>query len=68
MQRQLTEPAGRPVSGACDAPGAPWALEATVALVFAQALPGGVELGPDESNSYAEWLARQPGAESHADI
>ena len=26
------------------------------ALVFAQALPGGVEPGPDESRSYAEWL------------
>jgi len=32
------------------------ALEATAALVFAQALPGGVEPGPDESRSYAEWL------------
>jgi hypothetical protein len=44
------------------------ALEATAALVFAQALPGDVELGSDESRSYAEWLAREPGAESHADI
>ena len=42
-------------------------LEATAALVFAQALPGGVELGPDESRSYAEWLGRRPGAESDAD-
>jgi hypothetical protein len=32
------------------------ALEAAAALVFAQALPGGVEPGPDESRSYAEWL------------
>jgi hypothetical protein len=32
------------------------ALEATAALVFAQALPGGVHPGPDESRSYAEWL------------
>ena len=32
------------------------ALEATAALVFAQALPGGAEPGPDESRSYAEWL------------
>ena len=32
------------------------ALQATAALVFAQALPGGVEPGPDESRSYAEWL------------
>jgi hypothetical protein len=31
-------------------------LEATAALVFARALPGGVEPGPDESRSYAEWL------------
>jgi hypothetical protein len=31
-------------------------LEATAALVFAQAVPGGVELGPDNSTSYAEWL------------
>jgi hypothetical protein len=31
-------------------------LEATAALVFAQALPGGVEPGTDESRSYAEWL------------
>jgi hypothetical protein len=31
-------------------------LEATAALVFAQALPGGMEPGPDESRSYAEWL------------
>jgi hypothetical protein len=32
------------------------ALQATAALVFAQALPGGVQPGPDESRSYAEWL------------
>ena len=36
-------------------------LEATAALVFALALPGGVEPGPDESRSYAEWLGRRPG-------
>jgi hypothetical protein len=29
-------------------------LQATIALVFAQALPAGVEPGPDESRSYAE--------------
>ena len=40
-------------------------LEATAALVFAHALPGGVEPGPDESRSYAEWLGQRPGAESH---
>jgi hypothetical protein len=32
------------------------ALEATAALVFAQALPAGMQPGPDESRSYAEWL------------
>jgi len=42
-------------------------LEATAALVFALALPGGVEPGPDDSRSYAEWLGRRPGAESDAD-
>jgi hypothetical protein len=41
-------------------------LEATAALVFAQALPGGMEPGPDESRSYAEWLCWQPSAESGA--
>jgi hypothetical protein len=42
-------------------------LEATAALVFAQALPGGVAPGPDDSRSYAGWLSRRPGAESDAD-
>jgi hypothetical protein len=42
-------------------------LEATAALVFAQALPGGVEPRPDDSRSYAQWLGQQPGAESGAD-
>ena len=32
-------------------------LKAAAALVFAQALPGGVELGTDDSQSYAQWLA-----------
>jgi hypothetical protein len=41
-------------------------LEATAALVFAHALPGGMEPGPDESRSYAEWLGQRPGAESDA--
>jgi len=31
-------------------------LQATAALVFAQDLPGGMELGTDDSRSYAEWL------------
>jgi hypothetical protein len=42
------------------------ALQATAALVFAQALPGSAEPGPDESRSYAEWLCQQSGAESYA--
>jgi hypothetical protein len=41
-------------------------LQATAALVFAQALPGGMEPGPDESGSYAQWLGQRPGAESDA--
>ena len=43
------------------------ALQATAALVFAHALPGGVEPGPDESRSYAEWLCLRPGAHGDAD-
>ena len=43
------------------------ALQATAALVFAQALPGSVEPGPDESRSYIEWLRQRPGAERYAD-
>ena len=39
-------------------------LQATAALVFAQALPGGMEPGPDDSRSYAQWLGWPPGAES----
>ena len=31
-------------------------LDAAAALVFAQALPGGLELGIDDSRSYAQWL------------
>ena len=31
-------------------------LEATAALVFTQALPGGADLRIDDSRSYAEWL------------
>ena len=40
------------------------ALQAAAALVFAQALPGGVEPGPEDSRSYAQWLGRSPGARS----
>ena len=36
------------------------------ALVFAQALPGGAEPGPDESRSYAQWLGQRLGAASDA--
>ena len=42
------------------------ALEAAAALVFAQALPGDVEPGPDESRSYAEWLCQRPGGKNDA--
>jgi hypothetical protein len=42
-------------------------LEATAALVFAHALPSGVEPGPDDSTSYAEWLGRRPGTKSDDD-
>lgn len=38
----------------------PGKLRATAALVFAQALPGGVVPGTDNSASYAEWLHRKP--------
>jgi hypothetical protein len=38
-------------------------LEATAALVFAGALPGGVDVGMDDCRSYAEWLWQQPDAE-----
>ena len=41
-------------------------LQAAAALVFAQALPGGVEPGLDDSRSYAEWLGQRPGAEGDA--
>ena len=43
------------------------ALESTAALVFAHALPGGLQPGPDDSWSYAEWLCRRLGAETDAD-
>ena len=41
-------------------------LQATAALVFAQALPSGVQPGPDESSSYAQWLSLRLGADSNA--
>jgi len=42
------------------------ALQATAALVFAYPLPGGVEPGPDDSRSYAQWLGQRPGAAGDA--
>ena len=42
-------------------------LQATATLMFAQPLPGGLEPGPDESSSYAQWLSLRPGADSNAD-
>jgi hypothetical protein len=36
-------------------------LDAAAALVFADALPGGVELDIDDSQSYVRWLSRLPG-------
>jgi hypothetical protein len=42
-------------------------LQATATLVFAQALPGGAQPGPDESSSYAQWLSLRPGAGGDAD-
>jgi hypothetical protein len=41
-------------------------LQATATLVFAQALPGSAQPGPDESSSYAQWLSLRPGAGSDA--
>ena len=41
-------------------------LAAAAALVFAQAMPGGMEPGTDEARSYAEWLGQRPGADSDA--
>ena len=41
-------------------------LQAAAALVFAQALPGGMEPGPDDSRSYAQWLGQRPRAGSDA--
>src|SRR5215831_14529227 len=35
-------------------------LDAAAAQVFAQALPGGLELGLRDSMSYAQWLRRRP--------
>jgi hypothetical protein len=37
-------------------------LQATAAHVFAQALPGSLEPGPDHCRSYLQWLVQRPGA------
>ena len=42
-------------------------LTAAAAHVFAQAPPGSVKPGIDDSKSYAQWLCRQLGAESNTD-
>ena len=42
-------------------------LEATAAVVFARALPGETEPGPNESRSYAELLGQRPGRENDVD-
>jgi hypothetical protein len=39
-------------------------LEAAAAHVFARPVPGGLEPGPDQSRSYAEWLSQRSGAAS----
>ena len=41
-------------------------LQATAARVFAQAMPGSMEPGPDASRSYMEWLRQRPGNERYA--
>ena len=38
-------------------------LEGTAATVFSEALPGGMDPGPDQSRSYAEWLGQMPDRE-----
>jgi hypothetical protein len=41
-------------------------LEATATLVLTQALPDGMKLDTERSQSYAEWLGWQPGSETDA--
>jgi hypothetical protein len=40
-------------------------LQAAAARVFARPLPGSVELGPDKSRSYAEWLYPAPSVTTY---
>jgi hypothetical protein len=42
-------------------------LEAAAALVFAVPLPDGLELGVDDSRSYAQWLCQRPQAAVRSD-
>jgi hypothetical protein len=42
-------------------------LEAAAAVVFADALPGGMELGMANSTSYAQWLRRRPSDGGNAE-
>ena len=39
-------------------------LEATAAVVFADAMPGEMQPGPEESSSYAQWLGQLPDCEN----
>ena len=39
-------------------------LQATAALVFARAMPGGMEPRLDKSMSYADWLYSNPDADT----
>jgi hypothetical protein len=39
-------------------------LHSAAALLFARALPGDAEAGPDESRSYAKWLSQGPGTDN----
>ena len=43
-------------------------LQATAALVFAQALPGGMKPGTDDSRSFAECLCQHPRTGGDADV
>lgn len=44
----------------------PGALQHAAALVFAQALPAGVEFSLVDSRSYAQWLSQRPGLDAEA--
>jgi hypothetical protein len=42
-------------------------LHAAAELVFAQAMPGGLELGTAESSSYVDWLRQRPGVSNNVE-